>query len=235
MMTAGKSTRHARRLQGLTLLHEDRDILVVDKAPGLLTIGTDKEKTKTAYYRLTDYVRKGNAKSRHRIFIVHRLDREVSGILVFAKTPEAKERLQRQWDQTEKKYLAVVHGCPKEASGTISSYLAENSALVAYSTKNPKKGKLSHTQYRVLQGTAAFSLLEITLLTGRKNQIRVHLADVGHPIVGDQKYGEKDKVHKRIALHALSIAFRHPFSGEQVYFESDVPTYFKSLIGATDK
>ncbi len=229
-MTDTKSSRHARRLQGLTLLHEDRDILVVDKAPGLLTMGTDKERTKTAYYRLTNYVRKGNAKSRKRIFIVHRLDREVSGILVFAKTPEAKERLQGQWDQVEKKYRAVVHGCLAKPSGTITSYLAENSALVVYSTKNPKKGKLSHTQYQVLKETAAFSLLEITLLTGRKNQIRVHLADIGHPIVGDRKYGEKDKAHKRIALHARSISFRHPFSGEPVHFESPVPAYLDSLL-----
>jgi RluA family pseudouridine synthase len=229
-MKSKPSTRHARRLQGLTLLYEDRDILVVDKAPGLLTVGTDKERTKTAYYRLTDYVRKGNAKSRHRIFIVHRLDRDVSGILVFARTPEAKERLQGQWDQTEKKYFAVVHGNPKEESGTISSYLAENSAQVVYSARNPKMGKLSHTQYRVLRHAKDYSLLEITLLTGRKNQIRVHLADIGHPIVGDRKYGPKDKVHKRIALHAFSIAFRHPFSGEPVHFECPVPAYFETLL-----
>jgi len=229
-----KTSRHARRLQGLTLLHEDRDILVIDKAPGLLTMGTDKEKTKTAYYRLTDYVRKGNAKSRKRIFIVHRLDREVSGVLVFAKTPEAKARLQGQWDRVEKKYLAVVHGTPKEKSGTISSYLAENSALVVYSTKNPKKGKLSHTEYRVHKETGTFSLIEITLLTGRKNQIRVHLADIGHPIVGDRKYGDRDKAHKRMALHAISISFRHPFSGEQVHFETAVPDYVKTLVGGME-
>lgn len=229
-MDTKKLSRHARRLQGLTLLYEDDAILVVDKATGLLTVGTDKERTKTAYYRLTDYVRKGNAKSRNRVFIVHRLDREVSGILVFAKTPEAKERLQRQWDQTEKKYLAVVHGHPKEDSGTITSYLAENRAHVVYSTQNQKLGKLSHTGYRVLKQSREFSLLEITLITGRKHQIRVHLADIRHPIVGDRKYGEKDKGHKRIALHALSIAFRHPVSGEQAFFETTAPAYFKSLL-----
>ena len=140
---ATSAGRH--RPQGLTILHEDRDILVVDKAPGLLTMGTDKEKTRTAYYRLTDYIRKGYAKSRKRIFIVHRLDREASGILVFAKTAAAKTSLQNQWEDVEKKYLAVVHGRLKDKTGTISTYLTENRAHVVYSTPDPKKGKaLAH-------------------------------------------------------------------------------------------
>lgn len=229
-MLTKKFSRHARHLQGLTLLYEDQAILVVDKAAGLLTVGTDKERARTAYYRLTEYVRKGNSKSRNRVFIVHRLDREVSGVLVFAKTPEAKERLQRQWEQTEKKYLAIVHGSPQDDSGTVSSYLAENQAHVVYSTKNAKHGKLSHTAYRVLKRSNDFSLLEITLITGRKHQIRVHLADMRHPIVGDRKYGEKDKAHRRMALHARSIAFRHPVTGEPVCFESPAPAYFHTML-----
>jgi len=230
MRKSGTSAgRH--RPQGLTILYEDRDILVVDKAPGLLTVGTEKERTRTAYYRLTDYVRKGNAKSRKRVFVVHRLDREVSGILVFSKTAAAKTSLQDQWKETEKKYLAVVHGKLANRAGIISTYLAENRAHVVYSTSDHKKGKLSHTAYRVLKETRAFSLLEITLLTGRKNQIRVHLAESGHPIVGDKKYGERDRAHKRLALHAQSISFKHPFSGRQVAFEAPVPGYFSRLIG----
>ena len=217
--------------QGLTILYEDRDILVVDKAPGLLTMGTENERTRTAYYRLTDYIRKGCAKSRKRVFIVHRLDREVSGILVFAKTAAAKTSLQDQWEETEKKYLAVVHGKLANETGIISTYLAENSAHVVYSTSDPKKGKLSHTAYRVLKETRAFSLLEITLLTGRKNQIRVHLAENGHPIVGDKKYGERDRAHKRLALHAQSISFKHPFSGKRLTFETEIPAYFNKLVG----
>jgi tRNA pseudouridine32 synthase/23S rRNA pseudouridine746 synthase/23S rRNA pseudouridine1911/1915/1917 synthase len=222
------SSRH--QPQGVTILYEDRDILVVDKSPGLLTISTEKRETTTAYYRLMDYVRKGYAKSRNRIFIVHRLDRDVSGILVFAKTVQAKEYLQERWEETQKKYLAVVHGRLPNKTGTFSSYLAENKARIVYSTSDARKGKLSHTAYRVLKETAEFSLLEIDLITGRKNQIRVHLAENGHPIVGDKKYGEKDATHKRLALHALSISFKHPFTGKQVTFETKVPGYLRSLV-----
>jgi 23S rRNA pseudouridine1911/1915/1917 synthase len=227
--------------QGVAVLYEDRDILVVDKSPGLLTISTEKRETRTAYYRLMDYVRKGNAKSRNRIFIVHRLDRDVSGILVLAKSVQAKEYLQERWEGTQKKYLAVVHGRLASKAGTFSSYLAENKVHFMYSTSDTKKGKLSHTAYRVLKETEEFSLLEIDLITGRKNQIRVHLAENGHPIVGDKKYGEKDKVqrcdhpaalHKRLALHAISISFAHPFTGRQLTFETKVPGYFRSLVGA---
>ncbi len=213
------------------LCTEDADILVVDKPPRLLTIATDKEKSRTAYFILTDYVRKGYARSRKRIFIVHRLDRETSGLLVFAKTEQAKFSLQSQWDSTKKKYLAVVHGKCEKDSDTISTYLAENKAHGVYSTSDSAKGKLSHTAYKVLQETEDFTLLEIDLLTGRKHQIRVHLADMGHPVVGDQKYGKGDKAHKRLALHAMSLSFRHPFSGEQLTFETEPPVYFHRLIG----
>lgn len=227
------SRRH--QPQGLAILYEDRDILVVDKAAGLLTMGTETEKTRTAYYRLTDYVRKGNPRSRHRVFIVHRLDREVSGILVFAKTHTAKMTLQEHWDQTDKKYLAVVHGRMPEKAGILSSYLTENKAQVVYSTPDPAKGKLSRTAYRVLKETREFSLLEIDLLTGRKNQIRVHLAEHGHPIVGDKKYGKADKAHDRLALHAKSISFKHPFTGNPLTFETSVPGYLNALVGGAER
>ncbi len=227
----GPSARHP--LNGIILLYEDRDILVADKAPGLLTMGTETQKERTAYFRLTAYVRKGNPKSPKRIFIVHRLDREVSGVLVFAKSETAKRFLQAQWESAEKKYLAVVRGKMKEARGTISSYLTENAARRVYSTEDHARGKLSHTAYRVLKETKDFSLLEITLLTGRKNQIRVHLADIGHPVVGDAKYGDKtrDKGFHRVALHALSLAFNHPFDGRPVAFQTEVPPYFHRLVG----
>jgi tRNA pseudouridine32 synthase/23S rRNA pseudouridine746 synthase/23S rRNA pseudouridine1911/1915/1917 synthase len=213
------------------ILHEDRDILVVDKPAGLLTMGTDSDKTRTAYYVLTDYVRKGYRKSRNRIFIVHRLDRETSGILVFAKTIEAKLRLQDQWNETEKKYLAVVHGRLDRRSETITTYLAENKAHLMYSTSDTRKGKLSRTAYKVLKETKDFALLEVAPLTGRKHQIRVHLAGIGHAVLGDRKYGKKNPGHARLALHARSISFKHPFSGEPVSFETTVPVYFKQLVG----
>ncbi|HEX9443337.1 MAG TPA: RluA family pseudouridine synthase [Candidatus Binatia bacterium] len=220
--------------RGLAILYEDRDILVVDKPAGLLTVGTDKDKTKTAYFILTDYVRKGYSKSRNRIFIVHRLDRETSGILVFAKNIEAKLSLQSQWKSTEKKYLAVVHGRCERESETITTYLAENKAHFVYSISDPRQGKVAHTAYRVLKEARGFSLLEVRLLTGRKHQIRVHLAGIGHTIVGDQKYGKEDRDHPRLALHARSITFKHPFSGKPVAFATEVPAYFTRLVGGVE-
>jgi tRNA pseudouridine32 synthase/23S rRNA pseudouridine746 synthase/23S rRNA pseudouridine1911/1915/1917 synthase len=227
-----KEDRHKtpRLAKGLAILHEDRDLLVVDKPAGLLTVGLDSGRSITAYSIATNYVRKGQARSRNRVFVVHRLDRDTSGILLFAKSEEAKFRLQDSWEETEKKYLAIVHGrCPKDAD-KISTYLAENKAQVVYSTSDPAMGKLSHTAFRVLRRTKKFSLLEIDLLTGRKNQIRVHLAEIGHPIVGDRKYGRAEDGHKFLALHAHSFAFEHPHSGKKLVFTAKTPGYFEKLL-----
>jgi tRNA pseudouridine32 synthase/23S rRNA pseudouridine746 synthase/23S rRNA pseudouridine1911/1915/1917 synthase len=218
--------------RGLSILYEDRDILVVDKPAGLLTMGTEREKARTAYFSLTEYVRKGAAKSRNRIFIVHRLDRETSGVLVFAKTAEAKACLQRRWDETKKRYLAVVHGPCEKRAETITTYLAENDAHGVYSTVDPKKGKWAQTAYTVLKETKDFALLDVELLTGRKHQIRVHLADQGHPVVGDQRYGRADTTHRRLALHARSLSIRHPVSGAALTFEAEAPSYFTELVGS---
>jgi len=216
------------------ILYEDRDILVVDKPAGLLTMGTDSDKTRTAYFFLTDYVRKGYSKSRNRIFIVHRLDRETSGVVIFAKNIEAKVRLQDQWKDTEKKYLAVVHGQCARMSGTITTYLAENKAHIVYSTSDRTRGKLSTTGYKVLKQTKDSALLELDLWTGRKHQIRVHLAGIGHAVIGDRKYGKEDRDHTRLALHARSIPFKHPFSRQQLTFEAQVPVYFNRLVGKVE-
>jgi tRNA pseudouridine32 synthase/23S rRNA pseudouridine746 synthase/23S rRNA pseudouridine1911/1915/1917 synthase len=228
----GKKSHATRKYlsRGLEILYEDRDILVVDKPAGLLTVGTETNKFKTADYILTDYVRKGSRKSRNRIFVVHRLDQWTSGALIFAKSEEARSFLKAQWKDTEKKYVAVVYGhlAPKE--GIITSYLSENKAYVVYSTTDATKGKLARTAYKVLKETKQFSLLEIHLLTGRKNQIRVHMADEGHPIVGDRKYGKIKDGYERLALHSKSISFKHPTSGEQMSFETKVPNYFNKLI-----
>jgi tRNA pseudouridine32 synthase/23S rRNA pseudouridine746 synthase/23S rRNA pseudouridine1911/1915/1917 synthase len=229
MLKKKHSTRkHLPR--GLEILYEDSDILVVDKPAGLLTMGSQTNKFRTAYYILTDYVRKGYSKSRNRIFIVHRLDQLTSGVLIFAKSEEAKLRLQAQWKDTEKKYVAVVHGQFAQKEGVISSYLAENKAFVVYSTTDTAKGKLAHTAYKVLKESRRFSLLEITLLTGRKNQIRVHMADKGHPVAGDCKYGKTRDRYRRLALHAKSISFKHPITGKQMTFETRLPSYFNKLM-----
>ena len=216
--------------KGLKILYEDKDILVVDKPAGLLSVATATNKTRTAYYFLTDYVRKGCPKSRNRLFTVHRLDQWTSGVLVFAKSEEIKLQLQVQWKETEKKYLAVVHGRLAQKQGIISSLLAENKAFVVYSTPNPAKGKLARTAYKVLKETDQFSLLEVGLLTGRKNQIRVHLADKGHPVVGDRKYGKAADKFRRLALHSKSISFKHPATGRQLTFETKLPAYFRNLL-----
>ena len=225
------TSNHKFLPHGLVILYEDRDILVVDKPAGLLTMGTDSDKTRTAYFFLTDYVRKGYSRSRSRIFIVRRLDRETSGVVIFAKNVGAKVRLQDQWKNTEKKYLAVVHGQCAKMSGTITTYLAENRAHIVYSTADRTKGKLSTTGYKVLKQTKDAALLELDLWTGRKHQIRVHLAGIGHAVIGDRKYGKEDRDHTRLALHARSISFKHPFSGQQLTFEAQVPVYFNRLVG----
>ena len=217
--------------KGVTVLYEDQDVIVVEKPSGLLTMGTDRDKSRTVHSILNEYVRKGNPRSRNRIYIVHRLDRETSGILIFAKSEPAKIFLQGHWQETDKRYLTVVHGSVTPKAGTISSYLAENSAFTVYSTPDPAVGKLSHTEYTVLKETKGFSLLEIHLLTGRKHQIRVHLSGKGHPVVGDKKYGRGNDAYGTLALHARSISFTHPVSGKRLTFETGIPDFFTRLVG----
>ncbi|MCB9231792.1 MAG: RluA family pseudouridine synthase [Bacteroidia bacterium] len=216
--------------KGLEILHEDRDLLVVNKAEGLLTMGTDREKEQTAYFLLTNYVRKGNSKSRNRIFIVHRLDRETSGLLIFAKTEAAKRFLQDNWGDFEKTYFAVVKGHPEPKAGEITSYLVENQVHKVYSVNDPSKGKFAKTGYQVIQQSAQNSLLEIQLHTGRKHQIRVHFAEKGHPVLGDRLYGGQAPGLKRLALHAASLTFTHPFSKKKMTFGTPVPPVFKSMM-----
>ncbi len=216
--------------KGLTILYEDRDILVVDKMNGILTVSTDKVRENTAYFLLNEYVRKGNSKSKNRVYIVHRLDRETSGVLVFAKSEEAKRYLQEQWQKFEKIYYAVVHGNMEHDEGEITSYLAENSAFKMYSVSDPEKGQFARTGYKVIKKTQNFSLLEIHLYTGKKNQIRVHLADKGCPVFGDKKYGQKEHGNRRLALHAASITILHPHSKKEMTFLTKIPDYFALLL-----
>lgn len=227
---AFKAPSKKHQPKGLTILYEDRDIIVVDKVEGLLTIGTEREKEKTAHFLLSEYVKKGSERSRNRVFIVHRLDRETSGILIFAKNEETKFHLQDMWKEFSKKYVAVVHGKLREKEGVITSYLVENKVFRVYSIKDPDKGKFSKTGYKVLKESNNFSLLEIDLFTGRKHQIRVHLSERGHPVVGDKVYGNGDKGAKRLALHAASLTILHPYSNKEMSFETEIPLYFKTLV-----
>jgi tRNA pseudouridine32 synthase/23S rRNA pseudouridine746 synthase/23S rRNA pseudouridine1911/1915/1917 synthase len=216
--------------KGLTILYEDQAILVVNKTNGLLTVSTDREREKTAHFLLNAYVKKGNARSTNRVFIVHRLDKDTSGILVFAKNEKVKRCLQDNWAAFNKKYFAVVHGKLHNKEAIITSYLVENKVHRMYSVKDAEKGKFAKTGYKVIKESGKYSLLEIALFTGRKNQIRVHLAEKGHPVVGDKMYGRPDKGIKRLALHAASLTISHPLTNEKMIFKTEVPLYFKTLV-----
>lgn len=216
--------------RGCNILHEDQDIIVVDKVSGLLTMGSDRERQKTAYQHLTHYVKKGNPRARNRIFIVHRLDKDTSGVLVFAKTEKAKIFLQTEWQNFSKKYVAAVEGKLAEKEGIIESYLTENSIHRVFSVTNPNKGKYAKTGYKVIRESNHFSLLEIKLYTGRKNQIRVHFAENGNPVAGDKMYGVKGMGVKRLALHAATLTIQHPHTKKEMTFETNIPSFFKQLM-----
>lgn len=213
----------------LRLVYEDEYILVVDKGYGLLSMGTDRIKTGTAYNILSDYVKSQNPENK--LFIVHRLDRDTSGLMMFAKSKGIQEQLQHNWHNIvlERKYVAVVEGYVEQPEGMVRSYLAENSAFQVYSTDNPEEGQLAITRYKVLGGNKHFSLVELNLATGRKNQIRVHMHDLGHSIAGDRKYGAHGSPLGRVALHAYKLRFAHPVTHREMNFETPIPPRFLSL------
>lgn len=217
--------------QGIQIVYEDRDLLVIDKPAGLLTVATDTEKRKTAYSILSDYVKKQDPDKK--IFVVHRIDRETSGLLLFAKSEEVKDVLQGTWMSTitERVYVAVTEGPVEPAQGVIASWLTESAAFKVYSGQNPQQGKKAVTHYRTIKSNRDYALLEVSLETGRKHQIRVHLQDIGHPVVGDKKYGSTVNPLKRLGLHARVLAFIHPVSNVPCRFETHVPRQFLRLFG----
>jgi tRNA pseudouridine32 synthase/23S rRNA pseudouridine746 synthase/23S rRNA pseudouridine1911/1915/1917 synthase len=223
-----RSGKHSPR--GVEILHEDRDLFVVCKAVGVLSTGTRRNEAFTAENVLSNYLRKGCARSTKHVYLVHRLDRETSGVMLFAKSEEAQQRLKDNWSKNEKTYYAALRGNLKEKKGTLSSYLAEDEDLFVYSVKDPAQGKLSKTAYEVVAENPTMSLVKINLLTGRKNQIRVQFAEIGHPVVGDQKYGNNDPFKDRLCLHAKTIAFDHPYSGKRLTFDTQLPQTFLWLF-----
>ena len=218
------------RYNGLNIVFEDQHIVVIEKMPGILSVATDKQNDRTAYRILSAHVKEEDPQNR--IFVVHRLDREASGIMLFAKSMEVQEILQKDWQESviERNYIAVVEGCVEKDKDTIISNLSENKAYIMYSTKIPGEGQRSVTHYKVLQRTNDYSMLEVSLETGRKNQIRVHMKDIGHPIIGDKKYGSKINPINRVALHAKVIRFIHPITKKEMVFESPVPVKFLNLF-----
>jgi 23S rRNA pseudouridine1911/1915/1917 synthase len=215
---------------GIRIRHEDRDIIVIEKAAGLLSIASPSEGEKTAYVFLTDHVRLGNPRGRERVWVVHRLDRETSGLMVFAKNEPAKVALQTHWDAVEKKYLAVVEGSPPADSGRFDSHLDESNPLKVYVAKEGPQTRQALTRYRTVKKGKATTLVELTLETGRRHQIRVQLAEAGCPIVGDKKYGAKTNPIKRIALHAGTLRLVHPVTGEAMRFDSPLPGDLGELV-----
>lgn len=229
-----KERADAQRLKSaldLKILFEDSDILVAEKPAGLLTMGTEREKEQTLYFKLNEYVRSQSNDKKGRIFIVHRLDREASGLLVFAKNETSKRTLQGQWKMAVKKYYAVTEGVPEKRMGTIENYLREDKFKRVYQVSaNHPEAQLAITHYRMLDQNKEYALLEVTLDTGRKNQIRVHLSGLGYPIAGDKKYGAKTDPCQRLALHAYLLSFPHPRTGELKTFQLALPKTFKPLF-----
>lgn len=212
----------------IEIIYEDKYIIVVNKPSGLLTVSTNKEKVKTLYHLVMEYLKNKNKNSK--IFIIHRLDRDTSGIIMFAKNEKVKYLYQDNWNSLVKKrcYFAITDGKMKKSEGTIKSYLTEKNGFV-YST-NEKNGKLSITEYKVLKEKNNLSLLDINIRTGRKNQIRVHMSENKTPILGDIKYGSKSKVINRLALHAYKLELINPITNKLVTFESEIPKEFKMLF-----
>ena len=218
---------------GLEIVHEDEAIFIVNKPAGLLTMATDSEKARTAYAFLMAYVRERAPMRDARVYIVHRLDRETSGLLIFARTEAAQRSLQEDWKAVTKKYLAVVEGIPAPAQGTLRSALVESDTLQVHSAHPDRPdAKIAITHYRTLRTGVRMALLELTLDTGRKNQLRVQLSEAGHPIVGDDKYGAKTDPARRLALHAAELRLRHPFTGAPLHFQIPLPEKLRALLKA---
>lgn len=214
----------------IKLVYEDNDIIVINKGSGILSVSTDNVKDGTAYSILRDYLKKKDP--RLMLFVVHRLDRDTSGLMMFAKNVEAKEAMQHNWNNMVlgRRYVAVVESKVEQEEGVVKSYLAETSQFEVYSTQNPDEGQLAITRFKRLQCNNGYSLMELSLDTGRKNQIRVHMKDLGHPIVGDRKYGAKASPIHRLGLHARTLHFAHPVTKKEMLFETPIPSRFLSLL-----
>jgi tRNA pseudouridine32 synthase/23S rRNA pseudouridine746 synthase/23S rRNA pseudouridine1911/1915/1917 synthase len=219
------------RPRGFEILHEDRDIIIVDKFPGKLSVAALWNKDETVHSDLNQYVKKGNPKASKVVYVVHRLDQATSGLMIFAKTEDVQQFLKNHWQKFKKTYLTIVEGDLKPEAGLIESYLQEDEDYHVHSSQNSGSGKLARTEYEVLSKTEKFSLVKINLLTGKKNQIRVHMSEKGNPVLGDTKYGAKNSKFKELMLHSYRLQFIHPFTKKEVTVESPVPERFYKNTG----
>lgn len=212
------------------ILYEDEHLIVVNKPAKLLSIATDKEKTRTAYHMVTDYVKSKRVDDR--IFVLHRLDRDTSGVLMFARDRSTKELFQSHWNDmvTRRGYLAVVEGVPKPDRDTIRSFLVETDTHLSFSGQPGKGAKEAITSYQVVKSGNGYSLLNIAIETGRKNQIRVHMKERGCPVAGDKQYGARTNPIGRLCLHANELSFTHPATGEQITFKAKMPRDFNRVF-----
>jgi 23S rRNA pseudouridine1911/1915/1917 synthase len=210
------------------VLFEDENLIAVVKPAGLLTYG-EKGTTGTSLYRMINDFLRERSRGNEKIYVCHRLDREVSGILVFAKSEEIQEQIKDKWKETEKRYYALVEGKPPQSEGTVESWLKENKAQKVYTAKEAPDAKFAVTHYKVIKELPGHTLLEIRIETGRKHQIRVHLSDLGCPIVGDWKYGASRKITGHIRLHAFYFAMKHPVTGKPLEFKTQMPRGFLSV------
>ena len=225
---AGKFAAPSTKLpSGVGIHYEDETLLVIEKPSGLLTIATDKGERQTAYFKMTGFLR--DRGQNERIFIVHRLDRDTSGLLVLVKTSAAKRKLQEGWDRVRKRYFAIVEGAPKPTEGTLESHLDETQPKV-FSTAPSRTARPAITHYKTVKSLGPYSLMEISLETGRRNQIRVQFSEAGHPVAGDEKYGAQSDPLRRLALHAGELRFPHPVTGVEMTFKSPIPGGFTGLV-----
>lgn len=208
------------------VLYEDQQVIVIEKPAGIATSSTDG--SANVQFTLSQFL-KERSKDTVRSYVVHRLDKEVSGILLFAKTEQIMDIIKEKWDETEKHYYALVEGIPEKPEGTIRSWLVEDHSQKMRSVKEAPNAKLAITHYRTIRNIDRYALLDIRTETGRKNQIRVHLSDIGCPIVGDRKYGASAEFIRRVRLHACSLSFPHPVTGKLISVESPMPKGFMSL------
>lgn len=224
------SKKSVQSFHGFSIVYEDEHLIVIDKHAGVLSIATSSEKNYTAYSFLSKHVKIENPKNK--IFIVHRLDRETSGLMLFAKTTETQHLLQDNWRDlvTERTYVAIAEGIVEQDEGKITSYLHENKVFQVFSDQNPENGKLAVTHYKVLKRANNMTLLEVHLDTGRKNQIRVHMQDLGHSLINDKKYGATTNPIDRLGLHAKVLAFTHPITNVPLRFDTGIPRKFSRLF-----
>ena len=214
----------------LSIIHEDDELIVINKHTGLISVASEKESEKTAFRLVSEHVQHNDANAR--VFVVHRLDEDTSGVLIFAKNLKLKDALQDDWNKIVQKrgYYAIVEGHLDQEQGVVKSFLHKTKTNMMFSGHKTKDAQYAETEYKVIKSNEKYSLVDVNIKTGRKNQIRVHMNDLGHPVVGDKKYGVKNAEAMRLMLHSYELQFIHPFTNKLVKFKAKTPKIFEDLM-----